>query len=94
MEKERWKKIEQIYSAALEHKLDQRQPYLDGACGGDAELRRERTAGVRWRRQRGLPAGHDGLQRLESAQNRQRLLDGVDAAAGAIAVAGMDRFTA
>jgi hypothetical protein len=41
MDPERWKKVEQIYNSALERKTDQRQAYLDGACAGDRELRRE-----------------------------------------------------
>jgi predicted Ser/Thr protein kinase len=38
---ERWRQIEALYHAALEHPPDQRGPFLSGACRGDVELRRE-----------------------------------------------------
>jgi hypothetical protein len=41
IEKERWQKIESIYHAALTRDLDQRDAYLDQACEGDTEIRRE-----------------------------------------------------
>ena len=37
----RWPQIEQIYQAALKLGLGERSAYLAGACGNDAELRRE-----------------------------------------------------
>jgi eukaryotic-like serine/threonine-protein kinase len=41
MKPERWKQIEQLYDAALELDLSQRAAFLDQACKGDEELRRE-----------------------------------------------------
>ena len=41
MTPERWQQIEKLYHAALEHKPSQRGAFLDQACAGDAELRRE-----------------------------------------------------
>jgi serine/threonine protein kinase len=41
MTAERWRQIEEIYHAALERAEAMRSAYLDGACGGDSELRRE-----------------------------------------------------
>jgi hypothetical protein len=41
MTDERLKQIEQIYHAASERDADQLSPFLDEACGADAELRRE-----------------------------------------------------
>ena len=41
MDAERWAQLENLYHAALERPADARSSYLDTACGGDAELRRE-----------------------------------------------------
>jgi serine/threonine protein kinase len=41
MTPERWQQIGQLYHAALELAPDARVAYLDGACDGDEELRRE-----------------------------------------------------
>jgi YD repeat-containing protein len=41
MDQESWLKVEQIFNAALERPQEQRQAWLDGACSGDAELRRQ-----------------------------------------------------
>jgi len=41
MDAERWRKIEQLFHAALERQGGNREAYLQGACAGDQELRRE-----------------------------------------------------
>src|SRR5262245_57208338 len=41
MEKQRWRQIETLYHAALEHEPGARDAYLAQACAGDEELRRE-----------------------------------------------------
>src|ERR1700674_1605003 len=41
MNEERWRKIEQLYHTALEREPGGRSAFLDQACRGDAELRRE-----------------------------------------------------
>jgi eukaryotic-like serine/threonine-protein kinase len=41
MKPERWKQIERLYDAALERDADRRTAFLDQACEGDEELRRE-----------------------------------------------------
>src|SRR5262245_3518467 len=41
MESERWQQIESLYYAALDRDAAQRASFLDGACAGDEELRRE-----------------------------------------------------
>ena len=38
---ERWRHIEQLYHDALERNMAQRPGFLDQACVGDEELRRE-----------------------------------------------------
>lgn len=38
---ERWRQIERLYHAALEHEGSGRAAFLEEACGGDRELRRE-----------------------------------------------------
>jgi serine/threonine protein kinase len=38
---ERWRQIEHLYHAALELRLAEREAFLDEACAGDDELRRE-----------------------------------------------------
>jgi serine/threonine protein kinase len=41
MERDWWEQIEQVYYAALERKPEARDAFLDEACAGDEELRRE-----------------------------------------------------
>ncbi len=41
MERDRWEQIERLYYAALEREPGARDVFLDEACAGDAELRRE-----------------------------------------------------
>ncbi len=41
MTPERWQRIEELFHAALARGPESRQAYLDGACGQDADLRRE-----------------------------------------------------
>jgi serine/threonine protein kinase len=41
MDADRWQKIEQLYHAALEHDAGERRAFLQQACAGDKELRRE-----------------------------------------------------
>jgi eukaryotic-like serine/threonine-protein kinase len=41
MKPERWKQIEKLYDAALELGGARRAAFLDQACAGDEELRRE-----------------------------------------------------
>ena len=38
---EQWERIKQIFASALERDPSSRAAFLDGACAGDAELRRE-----------------------------------------------------
>src|SRR5215475_6988759 len=41
MERARWEQIEQLYHAALERGPESREAFLDEACAGDEDLRRE-----------------------------------------------------
>jgi eukaryotic-like serine/threonine-protein kinase len=41
MEPDRWKQIERLYHAALACEPDAREAFLDEACAGDEQLRRE-----------------------------------------------------
>ena len=41
MEPERWRKIEELYHAAIEVEEDEREGFLDLACAGDDHLRCE-----------------------------------------------------
>ena len=41
MKPERWQKIDEIFHAALQYKPDERQAFIEKACRGDEELRRE-----------------------------------------------------
>jgi Tol biopolymer transport system component len=41
MTPERWRQIDRLFHAALEHETEQRRAFLDRACAGDAPLRRE-----------------------------------------------------
>ena len=44
MKPERWKQIEKLYDAALQLEASRRAAFLDQACAGDEELRREVTS--------------------------------------------------
>jgi eukaryotic-like serine/threonine-protein kinase len=41
MTPERWRRIDQLYDEALNHKMDERLAFLRDACGDDEDLRRE-----------------------------------------------------
>ena len=41
MDQERWGRVEEIFHAALERRPEARQIFLEDACGGDGDLRRE-----------------------------------------------------
>src|ERR1700730_12159266 len=41
MEQELWRKVEELFHAALERTPDARQTFLDGICGADIDLRRQ-----------------------------------------------------
>jgi serine/threonine protein kinase len=41
MNSERWRQIEELFHAALQRAPDVRPAFLDGACRGDVDLRRE-----------------------------------------------------
>ena len=41
MKHDRWERIERLYHAALERQPDARDAFLDRACAGDEDLRRE-----------------------------------------------------
>src|SRR6202049_3915127 len=41
MDQERWRRVEELFHAALELELDARQAFLDVACGGDTGLRQQ-----------------------------------------------------
>jgi serine/threonine protein kinase/tetratricopeptide (TPR) repeat protein len=41
MTPERWKQIKEIFNAALDHPVDEREAFLDQTCGGDLSLRQQ-----------------------------------------------------
>jgi serine/threonine-protein kinase len=41
MSPERWQQVERLYQAACERPAEERRQFLDNACGGDEQLRRE-----------------------------------------------------
>src|SRR6185503_5553549 len=41
IDKDRWSRVENIYHAALTHEPETRGAFLDEACEGDREIRRE-----------------------------------------------------
>jgi serine/threonine-protein kinase len=41
MSQDYWQRVEEIFHSALERAPDQRKAFLDGACGGDADLRKQ-----------------------------------------------------
>src|ERR1019366_1687318 len=41
MDQERWRRLEGLFHAALEREPEARQAFLEAACGGDTDLRRQ-----------------------------------------------------
>src|SRR6185295_9118690 len=41
MKPDRWRKVDELFEAALEHEPGGRAAFLDQACGSDKDLRRE-----------------------------------------------------
>ena len=41
MDQEGWRRVKGIFHAALEREPEARQAFLEGACGGDTDLRRQ-----------------------------------------------------
>ena len=41
MRPDRWKQVKRLYNAALEREPEARKAFLDEACAGDEDLRRE-----------------------------------------------------
>ncbi len=41
MTPEHWKQVKEIFNAALDRSVDERETYLDEACGGDLSLRQQ-----------------------------------------------------
>lgn len=41
MDQERWRRAEELFHAALDRATEERKAFLDAACGGDHELRRQ-----------------------------------------------------
>ena len=41
MRPERWRRIDEVLQAALDRRPEDRPSFLDSACAGDADLRRE-----------------------------------------------------
>src|SRR6185503_17563297 len=41
MKPDRWRKVDELFEAALEREPERRAAFLDEACGSDKELRRE-----------------------------------------------------
>ncbi len=44
MDRERWRKIEELFQAVADHPATDREAFLDRACGNDTELRRQVTS--------------------------------------------------
>jgi len=61
MDQERWRRIEELFHAALEREPDARSAFLDVACGGDTDLRRQVE---------GLLANKDAVSFLETPAMR------------------------
>ena len=58
MRSERWRRIEELYHAALEQEVSRRAAFVAESCEGDAELRRELESL--------LSAGHEDDGRFDS----------------------------
>lgn len=63
LEPDRWARVEELFAAALEHPVDQRAAFLDGACGDDHALREE-VEGLLVSADRGMTARFDVVDRL------------------------------
>jgi len=83
MNPERWKQVEQLYHKALEREPDARGTFLDQACAGDEELRREVEELLRYdgaaesfMRDNAFAAAAQELQPEELSQTAPQLLPG------------------
>ena len=80
MKPERWQQIEQLYHAALKLEPSQRSAYLQEACAGDEQLRREAESLLGYQQQAKsfieIPALQEAAQVLteSSAQSGVRRL--------------------
>jgi hypothetical protein len=81
MDRARWRRIDEVFAAALEQPVERRAELLDRTCGDDAELRSEVES---LPRQRGaatsqvvllrvLTASQRGASRVASGRGRRRL---------------------
>jgi serine/threonine protein kinase/class 3 adenylate cyclase/tetratricopeptide (TPR) repeat protein len=52
-ETEKWRRVEELYDAALDLAVDERAAFLDQACAGDEELRREVESLLAWHERAG-----------------------------------------
>lgn len=66
MTPQRWERIEQLFHSAAERTAEERAAYLEVACAGDAELRREVESLL----------AHDGAKGLLESHSRGRTLVG------------------
>src|SRR3984957_11474494 len=58
MEQELWRKVEEVFHAALERTPDARKSFLDGICGVDNHRRRQ----VEWARSSAHRAAHSPMR--------------------------------
>src|SRR5579859_3799491 len=79
MEPERWRKVEEIYNAALEREAGERAAFLRVACAGDDELRREAESLLKFKeRTQGfmdVPAMEQAAEALAAEHARNRFPD-------------------
>jgi serine/threonine protein kinase len=67
MQPDRWRHLEELYHAALEHTEDQRAAFLERACGGDQALRSEVESLIAYARQTGRIIDQPALEVIAAA---------------------------
>src|SRR5207244_1248973 len=72
MESDRWRRIDDLFQAALDCEPDRRAALLETSCEGDQSLRAEIESLLAAYQQSGFtgtPAVHDGVRLLEQTQS-------------------------
>jgi len=72
MKPDRWKKIEEIYQAALEKPEEKQAAFLSQACGEDQALRREIEEMLEARQKAGSFLGQPAAEQMGLAQEEKK----------------------
>src|SRR6266849_4953628 len=92
MEPEHWRRVDNLFQAALDFRPERRSAFLDEACGSDGSLRREVESLLAAYEKAGFtetPAFQDGIRLLEKSHSQVGRLIGPYRVIGEIGHGGM-----